>query len=285
MTFSERFGYVPVKTALQINGMDTPLRNSIWNILSGFIWSNWQSYAWSKPGSRHYEHSFALFRIAVWGSFLKRPIDSAPEEWQFFLIDLREWYFGVPWHLVYDFVEFLLKNVIQAKPQAKQIVEVLNKVLENERSAYRVVDWQLARITDQQELTAIEEAIAKGGPFDAASKHLVRSLSLLADRKTPDFGNSIKEAISAVEAAANILLGRTGTLADALKELQRREIGLHKALIDGFIKIYGYTSDADGIRHALLEESNLNFDDAKFMLVACSAFVNYLQSFYIRSQK
>jgi hypothetical protein len=40
--------------------------------------------------------------------------------------------------------------------------------------------------------------------------------------------------------------------------------------------MYGYTSDAQGIRHALMDEPNLSFEDAKFMLVSCSAFVNYL---------
>ena len=37
-----------------------------------------------------------------------------------------------------------------------------------------------------------------------------------------------------------------------------------------------YTSDADGIRHSMLEESSLSFSDAKFMLVACSGFINYV---------
>jgi hypothetical protein len=41
-----------------------------------------------------------------------------------------------------------------------------------------------------------------------------------------------------------------------------------------FDKLYGYTSDADGIRHALLEEDSVTFEQAKFMLVVCSAFTN-----------
>jgi len=32
------------------------------------------------------------------------------------------------------------------------------------------------------------------------------------------------------------------------------------------------------IRHSLLNEPNVDFEDAKFMLVACCAFVNYLIS-------
>ena len=46
----------------------------------------------------------------------------------------------------------------------------------------------------------------------------------------------------------------------------------------GFEKIYGYTSDQDGIRHAILDESKtVEPEDALFMLVSCSAFCNYLQ--------
>ena len=44
-----------------------------------------------------------------------------------------------------------------------------------------------------------------------------------------------------------------------------------------FTCLYGYTSDSGGIRHALTEDDVVpNFEDAKFMLVSCSAFINYL---------
>ena len=65
-------------------------------------------------------------------------------------------------------------------------------------------------------------------------------------------------------------------MGQALKVIERKGIGLHGALKKGFSSLYGYTSDADGIRHALLDESTTNFEDAKFMLVACSGFINYL---------
>ena len=56
-----------------------------------------------------------------------------------------------------------------------------------------------------------------------------------------------------------------------------KRIKLHGALKSAFNSLYGYTSGAKGIRHALLEEANLTFDEAKFMLVSCSAFINYLK--------
>jgi hypothetical protein len=70
----------------------------------------------------------------------------------------------------------------------------------------------------------------------------------------------------------------SATLGQAIKELDRNKtVTLHPALRDAFSKLYGYTSNAEGIRHALLDEPNLDFEDAKFMLVSCSAFVNYLK--------
>jgi hypothetical protein len=46
--------------------------------------------------------------------------------------------------------------------------------------------------------------------------------------------------------------------------------------------IYGYTSDAGGMRHALLEEASWDLADAKFMLVSGCALLNYL---IIKAQK
>src|SRR6266567_3196072 len=67
------------------------------------------------------------------------------------------------------------------------------------------------------------------------------------------------------------------TLGDALRQLENKlGGGIHPALRNAFNSLYGYTSDAQGIRHALLGESNLDVEDAKFMLISCSAFIDYL---------
>jgi hypothetical protein len=60
-----------------------------------------------------------------------------------------------------------------------------------------------------------------------------------------------------------------------MKKLENKT-PIHGALKQGFLNIHGFTSDGEGIRHALLDEPNLHQEDALFMLVACSAFVNYL---------
>ena len=68
-----------------------------------------------------------------------------------------------------------------------------------------------------------------------------------------------------------------GGLDKALAKLEEK-IKFHGAFKSGLLSLYGYTSDEHGIRHAILEERNVGFDEAKFMLVSCSALVNFLIS-------
>lgn len=113
--------------------------------------------------------------------------------------------------------------------------------------------------------------------------HIKTALNLLSDREAPDYRNSVKESILAVEAVCQLITSDRGaTLGKALKKIENDICPLHPAFKSAFEKLYGYTSDADGIRHALLEESRLGFEDAKFMLVACSGFTNFLVSKFIK---
>ena len=81
---------------------------------------------------------------------------------------------------------------------------------------------------------------------------------------------------AAVEAATK-LIGEEpkGTLDSALDVLSEKMM-IHPAMKSGVSKLYGFTSDGSGIRHALLEASTVDVADARFMIVACSAFVNWL---------
>ena len=111
---------------------------------------------------------------------------------------------------------------------------------------------------------------------------------LYADRDNPDYENSIKESISAVEAMCCIITGMSGasaTLGAALKKLEENGVVIHAAMRESFNTLYGYTSDASGIRHGGIDFTNAPAEDAKYMLVSCSAFVNYLTEKYGKVSK
>jgi hypothetical protein len=266
-TFSQRQGIKPVSEILQVGGMNADLRNSLWNVLDAHIWST-DRFVWTQRGAAGIEK----FSRDLWFHFFKLPVDSRPARNDEILRAIRKRFFECAWNEVYDFIEFVLR--IWKSPVA---LSDINFILERELAGYRVVENQFVPITDAQEVAMLQSALADNR-FAGVSAHLKQALEHLSNRENPDYRNSIKESISAVEGMACIVAEMPkASLGDALKALERRG-KLHPALKDGFSKLYGYTSDADGIRHAMLEEPNLSVTDAKFFLLSCTSFVNYLKT-------
>ncbi|GAI38005.1 unnamed protein product, partial [marine sediment metagenome] len=184
--------------------------------------------------------------------------------------------FALRWDEVYDFIEFVAKSYPDDSLN-EQFMDICNKVLKREVSAYRFVGSQIVRITAEEEIAEIEEVLKVTDTLRPAAIHLKTAMGLLSDRKAPDYRNSIKESISAVETICRLISGRDdATLGGALKVVKGK-IDLHPALEKAFDSLYGYTSDEGGIRHALMGVPDLDFEDAKFMLVSCAAFINYLK--------
>ncbi len=267
-SFSERMGLKKVRTEIQVDSMDTPLRNRLWNALDVHIWAG------GRGQSGDITAHMRRFLIKLMHRHYKEPIDILPgPKWSRIRELLRVRFFQCEWHSVYDFIEFVGNNYPDAVA-IQSFKKSCKEVLEQELSAYRFVGKQIAKITSKEEISEIEEALET--PLDSVRTHLANALTLMSDRKAPDHRNSIKESISAVEAICRLITKKDkATLGQALKEVETK-IPLHGALKEAFSNLYGYTSSAEGIRHALLEESTLSFEDAKFMLVSCSAFINYL---------
>jgi len=256
--------------------MDDALRNGLWNAVTLHYWSLGNKEAKWLPGDKSL---YALSQL-LWHDYFKWPIDTLPTYWYDAHDHVRGYFFDCNWNEVYDFLEFLARNKIAPYERISfAFMNFCNTILEREMSAYRFVNGRIVEISSEEEIAEIEEAQQPAGRLKPVTRHLNNALALLADRDAPDYSNSIKEAISAVEAMCNLIAGSSSaTLGNALRELDRKKtVTMHPALKDAFNKLYGYTSSADGIRHALLEESDLDFEDAKFMLVSCSAFINYLK--------
>jgi hypothetical protein len=269
MRFSERHGYTPVKDVVQRERIDADLRVGLWNVLDLTLWSRWKGiYIAGDQGTRSGVRSFAQ---ALWHSYFKWPTDTIPSHAQHVAEAVRKYFFDCQWYEIFNLLEFIVER--NPRGSGDHLTTAFNSVLEREVSAYRFVAGEVVEITSPEEIAAVEEALNDTEALGSVHTHLRTALEMMADRASPDYRNSIKESISAVEALVNRIEGRKGTLGSTLKKLG---IDAHPALREAFNKLYGYTSDAEGIRRALIEEDTLEFEDAKFMLVSCAAFVSYL---------
>lgn len=267
MKFSERYGYTRVRDAIQIDSMNEELKNSFWSLLMVHAWDRVHSQSLS-INSRN-----ETFCKTLWFNYYKRPLDTLGDNWSNIYQLIRNDFFQSEWFEVYNFVEFVATHF--PYENLDEFINNCNMCLERECSAYRFVNGLIIRITDEQEVVAIEQALETSqGPVRT---HLRLALEKLSNREKPDYRNSIKESISAIESLTENALGKKGTLGQLVKELQEKT-GLHPALGKALSNLYGYTSDEDGIRHAIMESKQISFEDAKFFLVICSAFVNLVNA-------
>jgi hypothetical protein len=270
MLFSHRKNLIPIRVEIQRDGMDAKLRNKLWSAI--------QIVVFDPSDTDRYREGIneSLFIRRLWIFFFERPVDTVPLYGMAGFRDvLRQWFFAADWNQVYDLVERLHDELKGSF--VEMFTSMVNAFLEQELSAYRLIDGQISDITDEQEIESIESAITNTDSFVPVRAHLRAALEKLTDRTSPDYRNSIKESISAVEALCQLITGdKKATLGHALKRLKDAGVTLHPTIESAWSKLYGYTSDAGGIRHALSDERQLGFSDAKYMLVSCTAFVNHL---------
>lgn len=273
MRFSQRMGFMPVRQAIQKDDMDDALRNRLWNVMYSIYLDHDPDYILSVV------QRLGIFVKILWRNYFKVPADRGPYSWGQAYSAIRDHYFGAPWYVAYDLIEFIVNNSSTILPeyQKQEAVEQINDALGQELSGYRFVGETIAPIISEIEVASIEQALQLTDIFAPVQTHLNQALKLLADREHPDYKNSIKESISAVESMASLIAGRDkAELSSALDRIKGK-LGMHAAFERALKQLYGYTSDEVGIRHAALEEKNLDQEDAVFMLVSCSAFVNYLK--------
>ncbi len=282
--FSDRNEIKPLNREIQINSLDDRTRTAIVNTIhdvydevygdSNYMSSNIQyffKYVYTEIYSSIVTQGNGIFRDDFWNT-----VDTTILEDD------------------YDDVLTLVEGIAQYWNESEETKErydgwgqvcrldvfwYFNKVFEKEYVGYRFIGDKLSYISNETELESVSEAIST--PFAPVNEHIEKANLLLSDRQSPDYENSIKESISAVEALCKIITkehGSNATLGKMIKKLQECGVDIQPALSVAFEKLYAYTCNAKGIRHAGdIGGKAATFEEAKFMLVACSAFINYVK--------
>jgi hypothetical protein len=235
--FSRRYGFVPVRSAIQLESIDSDLRTDLWNVIYVCFFADDFEKQVDYTGNRYF-----LF-LAMQRDFFREPIDDMPKWVGEIANSVKTLVLNSAWYLVFDLLDFFSANALDAS-ERETLVSMCNVVLERELSGYRFVDGRIAPVATEIEVKAIEQALKDSQPIVPVHTHLNRALDLLADRQAPDYRNSIKESVSAVEALCILIASQPrATLGAALSAVEKR-VKLHGALKGAFGQLYGYTSDA-----------------------------------------
>ncbi len=282
--FSDRNKIKQINTDIQVSNFDKRTRVQLFNLFNKIYHELYSGNNW---GSSPIQDFF----IFVYDDIFCLTIDTRKliDDDDFFK-NIQEFIMNASYDEILTFIEGIADywedelhdldyNSYEYDSTSYDIYNIFNNLFETEYVGYRFINKLISPITDEVELNAITESMQNEN--DIVKEHFEKSHRFLADRDCPDYENSIKESISGVEAMCEIITGARGgqaTLGNMLKTLEDKGVAIHGALKSAFNILYGYTSDANGIRHAGdIGGDSSTFEEAKFMLVSCCAFVNYLK--------
>ena len=259
--FSDRLGFSN-SPELQIDTISDTLKTRIWNSVDEFVLVYTE-----QPLNINFYRS-------LWTDFFKYSITHVTNFWGNYYNDIYLNYYQLEWYDIYGFIEFIIRSGIE---DIDLFTYSVNNILKEENAAYRIIGETVARITDEFQIEEVQKVIQSR--VVGAKEHIQNAISKLSDKKNPDYRNSIKESISAVESMSKYYSKNdNGTLGSLIEYIDKNSTEkIPKSLTKAFKKLYGYTSSEGGIRHGMLDKSNIKYHDALFMLVICSAFINYCE--------
>ena len=269
LTFSQREGYEDVPKTLRLEELPDAARTRIWNILYMYLDESRDfQYRLSGPWEELLRHAYAWH--------FNRPLDKWNRGFDSVCRWLRNLVESMALHRVFNFIEYIMRHE-NCPPSFAADMHI---VFTSCQLAY-VIDTgppativPAATLEEGEQLTRNLKELRAAG-LEGCASHLRRASKCISDG---DSAGGVRESIHAVESVARQIDPKASKgLGAALASLER-EGALHPAFKQAISKLYGYTSDQQGIRHPLLDktQANVTIDEAVFMLGACASFASYL---------
>lgn len=279
LTFSQREGEVPLPEPMRLEHVPQRFRQLVWQAIDGEIKESGQdlysSYSSSWDRDPNLGSIVQSYEFDVLGK----------------LHDEIEWYnpettahffkgriaYGSSYHEVLTLIEFVLRHEYDSESLRNGLIDAFDKApvayfVQEVTGRFTIMPRMSKESGEatQQAIQAIQNADMTG-----ASTHLRQAAEHI---NAQQFADSIVDSIHAVESVSRMIDPKAKrTLGPALDSLERAKL-LHPAIKEAFSKLYGYTSDEQGIRHALLNKDSpdVDLDEAMFMFGACASFAAYL---------
>ncbi|MDW5562569.1 MAG: hypothetical protein SA339_05015 [Methanomassiliicoccus sp.] len=275
--FSVKYGGRKQRVDIQLKEMDDRLRNRLWNCLSLCFFNEYREIAqyYDIPAST----PLSNLTSRIWHNFYGEPIDIIPASDMNRYNKIREKFFKMDWDLAYEFCQFVVENY-DSETKTREFVGLCNDVLETEKSGYRFIDNTLTDIISSEDIKEIEKAL--NCPADPVRELFNKSLREYSDRNAPDYPNSIKDSISAVESLCKTIAGDgSKTLGQALPTVTKK-LGIDTVLMASIEKIWAFRNTKEGVGHGSTESINVTPGEARLCIITCSAWINFLNE---RSQQ
>ena len=270
-TFSQRYDYELLPEPMRLGEISDDLRLEIWNTIYNLLTENYDGV------EGNFDYNKKGFARRTIGRFRKAPVNSISLYSEDLVSNFESSILNTKFNEVLDFLEIAIDELQVCNEFANRIKDLFKKhgapyYLDTSKKPY----W-FVQSASREQGEATEQAILSLHKYkmNGATEHLRKATEHINSRQ---YADSIADSIHAVESVARTICPESNTLGPALKSLEKAQILKHPALKQAFEKLYAYTSDEQGIRHALIEKdaADVGLDEAIFMFGACASFAAYL---------
>ncbi len=270
MTFEQAEGVEPLPSQLQLKEVSPQLRSLLWK----FVYESMQKdVEYPSMGGRSYfrgKWKSILYDKHVFRDHLM--VDDFTNVASALIDGIKAIFTKGDYVSIFGFLEYVLRH----PSHLYEFSEQLGWALERSGAAYAILDAKtIVPISSEFDKAALEKAFADlaAKEFHGARNHLRNAGSHLTEAK---YADSIRESMQAVESVARVI-APSNSFKESLNELEK-SWRIHGGLKQGFLNIYGYTSNEKGLRHPLIDDPQAKVDEpeAMFMIGACAALVSYL---------
>ena len=277
LTFSQREGKASLPESMRLEHIPQRFRQLAWRVIDGEIgdsssFSIYDNYFLREP---NIGSILCSYQFDVLGKFYDETVGHDPDSSAGFF---RKLISSEDYHNVLTCIEFILRDERCSKSLREGLIDAFDKApvayFVGDVNGLPTVMPRFSRESGEATQQAIETLNEAG--MGGALTHLRDAAEHI---RLKQYGDSIEDSIHAVESVARKIDSKANkTLAPALDSLEKAKLLKHPALKEAFKKLYGYTSDEQGIRHALLEKSSpdVGLDEAVFMFGTCASFAAYL---------
>ena len=277
LTFSQRYGYEPLPEPMRLEEISDDLRRELWNTVRELLLklrsSTGYNYYFPKDNQRVIER--------IIGKCASVPESRVSVKY----VDVMSYFENGCFSLSFNKLLEMLESIMNDREIGDEFSEKIGYLFEAQGAAYwldssqRTYRFVPSANKEQGEATRqAVEIVEQSGVAPGAATHLRQAVEHLNARQ---YADSIADSIHAVESVARIIDPEANkTLGPALDSLEKAGLLHHPALKKAFGSLYGYSSNEQGVRHALLERdaADVGLDEAMFMFGACSSFTAYLVS-------
>ena len=201
------------------------------------------------------------------GRYYKKPESQINTNYILVVRDMESIIMGHDFNQVLDFIEIIIEeNVIP-----KNVGLKIGGLFEKHGAAYRLdfssTPYRFVPSASKEQNESTQHALQTlhEGNMDGATTHLRQAAEHI---NACQYADAITDCILAVESVARIIDPQSSaTLGPALHSLEQTGVLNHPVLKQAFLKLYGYTDDEQGLRHALLDQdaAGVGLSEAVFM--------------------